>query len=141
MLENVPMASARAHTRIARSTDDVWSAVSDATGIAAWFPGVAICTLDGNVRHVATIRAVEVDEEIVTNDAGLRRFQYRLRPGPVPVEHHLATIDVIEDGVGSLVVYSCDVAPDALGPAMQQTLDTVVVGLKRHLEARWSGGE
>jgi uncharacterized protein YndB with AHSA1/START domain len=129
------MATARAHIRIDRSADEVWSAVSDPVGIAAWFPGVATCTVDGDVRHIATTNGVEVDEEIVSNDAGLRRFQYSLRPGPVPLEHHLATVDVIDDGDGSLVVYSCDVRPDPLGPAMQQTLDAAVSGLKRHLEA------
>ena len=129
------MATARAHARIDRSAQDVWAAVSDPVGIAAWFPGVAACTLDGDVRHVTTTNGVEVDEEIVTNDAGLRRFQYSLRPGPVPLEQHLATVDVIEDGDGSLVVYSCDVRPDELGPAMQQSADGAVDGLKRHLEA------
>ncbi len=128
------MATTRAHARIDRPADEVWAVVTEPTGIAAWFPGVTACTIDGDVRHVTTATGVEVDEEIVTNDGGLRRFQYRLVPGVVPVERHLATVDVLEDGDGALVVYSCDVSPDALGPAMQQSADGAVSGLKRHLE-------
>ena len=128
------MATTRAHVRIDRSADEVWAVVTEPVGITEWFPGVSACTLEGDVRRVTTSTGVDVDEEIVTNDAGLRRFQYRLRPGVVPVEQHLATVDVFEDGDGALVVYSCDVAPDAMGPAMQQSLDGAVAGLKRLVE-------
>ncbi len=34
------MASLRTHTRIARSADDVWNAMSDARGISTWFSGI-----------------------------------------------------------------------------------------------------
>jgi hypothetical protein len=129
------MATARAHVRVARPPDEVWAVVSDPVGIPGWFPGVAETTLDGSVRHVVTTTGVEVDEHIVTNDGGLRRFQYRIAPGGVvPYEHHLATIDVLDDGDGSLVIYSGDVLPDKFGPGLQQTLDAAVKGLWTYLE-------
>ena len=128
------MATARAHIRIDRPADEVWKAVTDPTLIKDWFPGLSDCTADGDMRHVTTTTGIEVDEEIVTNDSSLRRFQYRLVPGVVPVEQHLATIDVLDDGDSSIVVYSTDVQPEAFGPAMQQTVDGAVAGLKSHLE-------
>jgi uncharacterized protein YndB with AHSA1/START domain len=129
------MATARGHIRIDRPAADVWQAIADPTLIKDWFPGLSDCTADGSgVRHVTTSNGREVDEEIVTNDASLRRFQYRLLPGAVPVEQHLATVDVIEDGNGSLVVYGVDVQPEAFGPAMQQTVDAALAGLKAHVE-------
>lgn len=128
------MATARAHIRIARPAAEVWQAVSDPTAIKHWFPGVAECVAAGDVRHVSTTTGVEVDERIVANDATLRRFQYALLPGAVPVESHLATVDVIEDGEGALVVYGVDVLPDALGSAMQSTVEGAVAGLREHLE-------
>ena len=129
------MATARAHIRVARPPDEVWAVVSDPAGIPQWFPGVAETTLDGSVRHVVTTTGVEVDEHIVTSDDDLRRFQYRIPPGGVvPYEHHIATIDVIEDGDGALVIYSSDVAPDSVGPGLQKTLEAAVTGLKTYLE-------
>lgn len=128
------MATSRAHIRIDRPADEVWQAVTDPTLIKDWFPGLSDCTSDGSSRHVTTADGIEVDEEIVTNDAALRRFQYRLLPGAVPVEQHLATVDVIDDGDGTLVVYGVDVQPEAFGPAMQQTVDGAVAGLKAHVE-------
>jgi len=128
------VATARAETRISRTPDEVWSAVSDPTGIASWFPGVTKCTCEGNVRHVWVDSGIEVDEEIISNDSNLRRFQYRLLPGPVPIEHHLATMDIIADGDGTLAIYSIDVQPEGFGPPMQQTAEAAVAGLKTHLD-------
>lgn len=128
------MASARAHIRIDRSADDVWALVTDPTGIVDWFPGLTACTFAEGVRHVTTASGIEVDEEVVTNDSDLRRFQYRIVPGVVPVEQHLATVDVIDDGGTTLVVYGVDVAPDPLGPGMQQTVAGALDGLKSRAE-------
>ena len=55
-----------------------------------------------------------ITEEIVTVDDDLRRFQYSITEMPIPVEYHLSTIDVLEDGDGTLIVYGVDVQPDML---------------------------
>ena len=129
------MATARAHTRIARPADEVWALVTDPTRINGWFPGVDGCTFDDGVRHVHVVGDIEVDEKIVTNDVALRRFQYSLVPSAVvPLESHLATVDVLDDGDGALVVYSIEVAPEAFGPSMQQSADGAVAGLKAYVE-------
>jgi carbon monoxide dehydrogenase subunit G len=128
------MATARAHIRIARPTDEVWSRIADPIAIVDWFPGVATCTLASDVRTVTTDSGMTVDEQVVTNDADLRRFQYRLVDVP-GFAHHLATVDVLDDDAGgAIVVYGVDVAPDELGPAMTNTLAAAVEGLKRSVE-------
>lgn len=107
------MASIRHHARIARPADEVWALVSDPAGIADWLPGVDSCTFDGEVRTVGTM-GIEIKERIVVSDPVLRRFQYSIVDGPMVPELHVATIDVIEEGDGCLVVYSCDLRPDDL---------------------------
>lgn len=84
----------------------MWSVVSDAGNISAWFPMVATSTATGDHRHCTLEGDVPLEEEIVANDATLRRFRYRIVGGGVPVESHLGTVDVIDDGGSSLVVYS-----------------------------------
>lgn len=64
---------------------------------------------------------------------GLRRFQYRITAG-LPVEQHLGTTDVREDGDGALAVYSTEIRPDALADVMGPWIERGVPGLKRHLE-------
>lgn len=130
------MATARAHVRIQRSVDDVWKVIEDPDAIQDWFPAIESSKTTDGRRRIAMEDGTEVDEDVVTADAGLRRFQYTLVPGGVvPVERHLATVDVLEDGDGALVVYGVDVEPDAMGPAMQQMTEALTAALKVHLEA------
>lgn len=130
------MATLRTHLTIDRPADEVWSVVSDAGNISAWFPMVQKSEAGGGERHCVLDGDVPLDEEIVTDDAELRRFQYRIVGGGVPVDSHLGTVDVLEQGGSSLVVYSTEVTPDevagVLGPAIEEGLR----GLKTYCEAR-----
>ncbi len=110
------MATIRSSITVDRSVDDVWKLIADAGTINEWFPLVEeSAMLDDNHRTV-TLRGggIRLTEEIITNDADLRRFQYRIIDGDLPIEHHIGTIDVIEVEGKSLVVYSTDVEPAEL---------------------------
>ncbi len=72
------MGTVRRQARIARSADDVWAVISDPVTIAQWFPGIVDATVDGTTRVVTTASGIPMPEEIITNDAIQRRFQYRL---------------------------------------------------------------
>ena len=129
------MASLRSHTRIARPADEVWKVVSDVAGIAAWFPGIEEATVAGGVRTCTIAGGITLVEDVVTVDDDLRRFQYRITDG-MPVESHLGTVDVIEDGDGSFVVYSTEVTPDSLAGLMGPAVEGGVQGLKALLESK-----
>jgi uncharacterized protein YndB with AHSA1/START domain len=81
------MATIRHHAHIGRSPDDVWKLVADAAAISAWFPGIESSSGDAKTRR-CSMGGAELVEEIVTADADLRRFQYRITrrccevPGP-----------------------------------------------------------
>jgi hypothetical protein len=127
------LATIRHHTRIARSADDVWILVSD-PDIGGWFPGVDSCTIDGDVRTIGTM-GIEVQEQVVTTDDNLRRFQYSIIGGAMVPEHHIATIDVIEDGDESILIYSCDVKPDEAGALLGPVLEQATAAIKNELES------
>jgi hypothetical protein len=132
-IEEEPMATIRHHVHIDRTTDDVWKVVSDAGAIADWFPGIDRSSADGNVRR-CSMGDVELAEEIVTVDDALRRFQYRITDGPMPLEYHLGTIDVLPDRDGALVIYSTEVEPDDAKAMFDPVLSGGLDGLKTYLE-------
>jgi hypothetical protein len=70
----------------------------------------------------------------VTVDDDLRRFQYSITEMPIPVEYHLSTIDVLEDGDGTLIIYGVDVRPDMLSGILAPTIAGAVAGMKKHFE-------
>ena len=105
-----PRGSVRRQVRITRSPADVWAIVGDPTRLPEWFPGVTSVTVDGTSRVVTTGTGIPLPEQIVTNDAIARRFQYRIT-APL-FREHLSTLDVLDVGDGtSLVVYAADAVP------------------------------
>jgi uncharacterized protein YndB with AHSA1/START domain len=102
--------SVRRHVRIRRRPEEVWDAIGDPARLAEWFPGITSATVDGTTRVIVTGAGIPIPEEIVTNDALQRRFQYRIT-GPM-LREHLSTLDVLDVGDGtSLVVYAADATP------------------------------
>lgn len=57
-------------------------------------PGDRHLSADDGSRR-CSMGGMELVEEIVTVDDELRRFQYRITEGPMPLEFHLGTVDVL----------------------------------------------
>jgi hypothetical protein len=128
------MASVRVHIRIAAPADLVWKVVSDAGNVAAWFPAIATSSASGASRTVQIHNGPVIAEDIITSDQVLRRFQHAIRSG-LPLDSHLATIDVLDDGSGALVVYGADVTPPEAASMMAGLLSEALDGLKRFVES------
>ena len=130
----VLVASVRNHIRIQRSPDDVWKVVSDAGAIAEWFPNITHSSASGNMRHVEFDEGFSLEEEIILSDDDLRRFRYRVTEGPTPDTETVATVDVIEDPVGALVIYSTEITPDELAELPARWSADALQALKELLE-------
>jgi len=127
------MATVRAHAHIRRPTAEVWNVISDAGALADWFPGIDESTATESTRS-CLMGGVRLEEEIITCDHQLNRFQYRIVSG-MPVDTHLATIDVIStDPAGCIVIYSTDVTPDSLAEMIGPALGGAVEGLRAACE-------
>jgi hypothetical protein len=128
------MATIRETIHIDAPPDKVWAGVRDPLALLDWFDGLDGGEMVGNARKIK-MGDITVTEEIVTVDDDLRRFQYAITDMPIPVEFHLSTIDVLEDGDGTLIVYGVDVRPDMLKDILGPTISGACVGMKKHFEA------
>jgi Polyketide cyclase / dehydrase and lipid transport len=109
------MGSIRRHVAIERSAAEVWELVGDPARLHEWFP-ITGCRVDlGQTppkRWISLASGVTFEEDIVTLDHDLRRFQYTIVNNPL-MREHLGTVDVIDDGPHRcLVVYSTNAVPD-----------------------------
>lgn len=129
------MATIRHHARVDATPDEVWDVVSDAGAISTWFPLIEESSADDGVRRCTLRGGGRLEEEIVTSDDELRRLQYRITSGDMPVESHLGTVDVLDVDGRALVVYSTDVSPDEVAAQMDGALADGLQGLKEHCEA------
>lgn len=108
------MGTVRRHTFIERSADEVWALVGDPARLHEWFP-ITGCQVEGKKRWIDLPSGLRFEEDIITLDHDLRRFQYSIVNNPI-VKSHLGTVDVIADGRDRcLVVYSTDLDPEVMG--------------------------
>lgn len=129
------MATIRHHIQIDRSPDEVWRLIGDSTAWPTWFPGLDKMVVDDDGRgRTITLGGFDIPEEIVTNDDSLRRFQYRIREGGIPVQYHLGTIDVLPVDDRSLVVYSTEIEPDEMGAMIGDGTKAGLEALKARVE-------
>ena len=120
--------SVRRHLRIDAPAERVWAVAGDPARLAEWFPGVERATVEGSTRSLTVAGGVSVTEEIVTLDPLQRRLQYRI-VGPL-FRHHLSTLDVIDLGTSSLVVYGADAEPAVLALVVAGAAAAGLVRLK-----------
>jgi hypothetical protein len=125
--------SVRRHVRIRRPAADVWARVGDPARIDEWFPGIVESSVDGSTRIVTTGAGLPMPEEIVTNDAVQRRFQYRIT-APL-FREHLSTLDVLDLGDGtSVVVYAADATPSTLALVIAGAAGSALEHLRDDME-------
>lgn len=129
------MGTIRQHVRIERHADEVWKAVSDWGTVSKWFPLIVESKIqDDGLRNCTLANGASLQEELITRDDELRRFQYTIVSGDLPIESHLGTIDVLEDGDGSLAIYSVELGPEDLVEVFAPAVRDAVDGLKQHLQ-------
>jgi uncharacterized protein YndB with AHSA1/START domain len=125
--------------RIACPARLVWPYIADPDRLADWFPGMRSTQMNEGTweRRVVTNAGVEQIEEIVTIDAILMRFQYRILPNFV-VRSHLATIDVVAiDEQSCLVLYATEMEPRAFALAIGGGTLDALHELKRQAEEEY----
>jgi len=127
------VASLRYEVQIGRDPNDVWNVVSDAGSVSEWFPLIEKSDAYDGKRTIVLQGGAKVEEDIVTNDPKLRRFQYRITGGDFPVDFHLGTIDVIAVDNGSLVIYGTEIRPDALADVIGPATADALANLRVHL--------
>ena len=127
------MATLRETIHINATPDTVWAEVRDPLSVLNFFDALETAEMVGSARKIK-MGDISITEEIVTVDDDLRRFQYSITEMPLPVEYHLSTIDVLEDGDGTLIVYGVDVRPDMLKDILAPTISGATVAMKAYFE-------
>ena len=108
--------------------------VRDFGGLAAWMPGIEACRVEGDDRLIQTM-GMELVETLRRCDDDARTLVYGITKGPLPVEHHEATITVTPTGDSSAhVTYAVDVTPDSLTDVMANAYAGALQSLKAKVE-------
>ena len=108
------MGTVRRHVFIDSPADEVWALVGDPARLHEWFP-ITSCEVVGNKRWINLASGLRFEEDVITLDHDLRRFQYSIVNNLI-VKSHLGTVDVIPDGPNRcMVMYGTDIDPEPMG--------------------------
>jgi carbon monoxide dehydrogenase subunit G len=118
------MATIQKEFEVPASADAVWAVLRDFGQVHRLAPGfVTACSVEeaGAVRLVRFFNGFEVRERLVTLDDAARRIAYAAFGGRT--QHHNAVAQVFPLGPARCrFVWTTDLLPDALEPAMEQMM-------------------
>jgi carbon monoxide dehydrogenase subunit G len=119
--------------------DDVWAALADFTNVhtqlATGFVVASVAEEGGAVRRITFANGLEARERLVTSDAAGRRLVYAVEGGRPT--HYNAAVQVLPDGgSGSRFIWTVDLLPDALAPAIAQMMDMAMPLMQKRLAQR-----
>jgi carbon monoxide dehydrogenase subunit G len=135
------MATIRKEIAIRVRPEDAWDALRDVgalhTRLAPGF--VADVRLEPGARVVRFGDGLVARELIVTVDDAARRLVWAAVGGRL--SHHNASAQVFADGAGGTrFVWTADLLPDALAPAIEAMMDEAMPVIRATLERAGTGG-
>jgi carbon monoxide dehydrogenase subunit G len=129
------MAKGTAEISVNASPDEIWKTVREFGGLAEWMPGIESCTVDGDVRTLATM-GIEIKEQLRSLDDDTRTLAYSVVESPMGnLESHLATIHVEPEGEGARITYDVEVMPDELVGLFQPVYEGALTEMKKKFES------
>lgn len=132
------MATVTVETSISRSVAEVWDAVADVGAVhRRLLPGrVTDVTLDGDTRTLTMPGGYLIRELILGIDHDAHRLAYSVVEGQhLPLTYHHASFQVFPDGDhGARLVWTTDLLPHDLAPAVRARVERGIVELKQVLE-------
>lgn len=127
------MATLRREFPVARGATPVWHAVRDFGRVhIAVAPGfVTDLRMDGGDRIVTFANGLVARERLVTADDETRRLVYAVVDGRP--SHYNAAVQVVPKGDGSHVIWTIDLLPETLAPAIGAMMDQAIETMKKAL--------
>lgn len=100
-----------------------------------WVPGVTDCVFDGEVRSLNLPGAGSIKEKIVSRDAGAMTMQYSCIESPMPLESHLAEIEISGSDNQTQFVWKTTVVPEQFEKFIADSMDGAIEQLHKLLSS------
>ncbi len=100
-----------------------------------WVPGVTDCVFDGEVRSLTLPGAGSIKEKIISRDDPNMTMQYSCIESPMPLESHLAEVQVSASGNQTKFVWKTTVEPEQFEKFIAQSMDGAIEQLRSMLES------
>ena len=113
--------------------EEIWKIISDVSR-SDWVPGVNKITLKDDTRIFEMEGMGDLVERIISCDSSSYELTYSAIKTAIPIDHHLATIKLIEDADKTVLVWSTEIEPEIFADAIQKGVLASLDGLQHVLE-------
>ena len=113
------------------SADELWMILSD-VGRCDWVPTIEKITLEGDCRKFEMSGMGQITEKILKQDHASMILQYSAIQTPIPIEHHLATMQILPlNDEESMLNWTTEISPDTFADAIHQGMLLSIEGLQK----------
>ena len=112
------------------SATDLWTILSD-VGRCDWVPTIEKITLEGDCRYFEMAGMGKITEKILKHDEKNMTLQYSAIDTPAPIQHHLATMEVIPISDHECrLKWTTEISPEAFAEGVHQGMLISIDGIK-----------
>ena len=112
------------------SADELWGILSD-VGRCDWVPTIEKIVLEGDLRHFEMTGMGQITEKILKQDHATMTLQYSAIQAPAPIEHHLATMEVVSlNDQECKLCWTTEISPDIFADGIHQGMLVSIEGIK-----------
>ena len=101
-----------------------------------WVPGVTLSEFDGEVRSLTMPGAGALKEKILNVDDNAMSIEYTVTESPLPLDSHIAEIQVSGTSGATEMVWKTSVTPEAYEKFIVETMDGAIAQLRSMLEGK-----
>ncbi len=124
------MKTLKEEARFNCSAHELWMILSD-VGRCDWVPTIDKIALEGDFRHFEMTGMGQITEKILKHDNASMTLQYSAIKTPAPIEHHLATMQIVPlNDHECLLNWTTEISPDIFAEGIQQGMLISIEGIK-----------
>lgn len=132
LFEVQPMAIKKA-TLFSCTPDQLWQIVGTPDRVD-WVPGVTDCVFDGEVRSLNLPGAGSIKERILSRDESNFTMQYSCIESPMPLQSHLAEIELKSTGDQTQMIWRTTVEPAEYEKFIEGSMDGAIDQIHKLLQ-------
>ncbi|MGH1505912.1 MAG: SRPBCC family protein [Acidimicrobiales bacterium] len=121
------MANIHRTVALGASADEIWARLEAPDRINEWLTFLGPVTWDpATSTRTCSLGEAELGELVLSIDPERRRFAYSIVDSPMGLQHHSASMEVVERDGGATLVWDHDFLPDSAAPMLTEAVEGAV---------------
>ena len=115
------------------SAEQAWAKISEVGAVDKLIDLIATCSVEGDIRLCTLADGQEIKERIISVDDIAKRLVYTVTDGPIPLDFHCSSVQVLEEATKTSVVWTVDVKPDEVAVPLSSMMDSAAHSMSEAL--------